>query len=96
MVKRLKEEGEGERKYIGDARGSGLMIGVEFVKDKQTRKPYPEMAGKVRLEAYKRGVIVEKGGHYGNVIRFLPPLVLTKELADNGIDVFLETCKALE
>ncbi len=96
IVKRLKEEGEGERKYIGDARGSGLMIGVEFVKDKQTRKPYPEMAGKVRLEAYKRGVIVEKGGHYGNVIRFLPPLVLTKELADNGIDVFLEACKALE
>jgi len=96
FLKRLKEEGEKERKYIGDARGSGLMIGVEFVKNKDTKEPYPEMAGKVRLESYKRGVIVEKGGHYGNVIRFLPPLVLTKKLADNGIDAFLEATKALE
>jgi diaminobutyrate-2-oxoglutarate transaminase len=96
VVNRLKEEGEDERRYIGDARGNGLMIGVEFVKDKNTKEPYPDMAKKVRLESYKRGVIVEKGGHYGNVIRFLPPLVLTEKLADNGINAFLEACKSLE
>ncbi|MGD2200374.1 MAG: aspartate aminotransferase family protein [Candidatus Bathyarchaeota archaeon] len=95
MVTRLKDASE-DRKHIGDARGSGLMIGVEFVKDKEDKKPYPEMAKKIRLEAYKRGVIVELGGHYGNVIRFLPPLVLTEHLADNGVNAFLEAVKALE
>jgi diaminobutyrate-2-oxoglutarate transaminase len=95
MLKRLKDESD-KRIYIGDTRGCGLMLGIEFVKDKSSKKAYPEMASKVRLEAYKRGVIVEKGGHYGNVIRFLPPLVLTRELADKGIDTFLDACKALE
>lgn len=95
VLKRLKEAQE-ERRYIGDARGSGLMIGVEFVKDKETRAPLPEMARDIRLGSYKHGVIVELGGHYGNVIRFLPPLVLTKELADRGVDAFLDAVKAVE
>ena len=95
MLKRLKEAEE-ERRYIGDARGLGLMIGVEFVKDEKTKEPWPEMAKDVRLESYKRGVIVELGGHYYNVIRFLPPLVLTQELADKGVDVFLDAVKTIE
>ncbi len=95
MLKRLKEAEE-ERRYIGDARGLGLMIGVEFVKDKETKEPWPELAREVRLESFKRGVLVELGGHYGNVIRFLPPLVLTEELADRGLDAFLEAVKAVE
>jgi diaminobutyrate-2-oxoglutarate transaminase len=94
MLKRLKEMEE-EQRYIGDARGLGLMVGIEFVKDKGTKEPWPEMASDVRLECYKRGVIVELGGHYNNVIRFLPPLVLTQELADKGLDVFIEAVKAL-
>lgn len=95
VLERLKESQE-ERRYIGDARGSGLMVGVEFVKDKDTKEPWPEMAKNVRLESFKRGVIVELGGHYGNVIRFLPPLVITRELADKGLDVFIEAVKSLE
>jgi len=95
MLKRLKEA-EVERRYIGDTRGSGLMIGIEFVKDKRTKEAWPEMAKEVRTECYKRGVIVELGGHYYNVIRFLPPLVLTRELADKGLDVFLDAVKTLE
>jgi len=95
VVDRLQEAME-ELKYVGDSRGRGLMIGVEFVRDKDTKEPYPEMAKRVRLESYKRGVIVELGGHYGNVIRFLPPLVITGELADKGVDAFLEAVKALE
>jgi len=87
MVKRLKEVEENVD-CIGDTRGIGLMIGVEFVKDKKTKKPWKELAGNVRLECYKRGLLVEKGGHYGNVIRFLPPLVITKELIATGVDVF--------
>lgn len=95
MLKRLKEAEE-DRRYIGDARGLGLMLGIEFVKDKGTKEPWLEMASDVRLECYKRGVIVELGGHYNNVIRFLPPLVLTQELADKGLDTFLDVVKTLE
>jgi 4-aminobutyrate aminotransferase-like enzyme len=95
MLKRLKEDEE-DRRYIGDARGLGLMIGIEFVKDKETKEPWPGMASDVRAECYKRGIIVELGGHYNNVVRFLPPLVLTQELADKGLDVFLNVVKTLE
>jgi diaminobutyrate-2-oxoglutarate transaminase len=89
ILKRLKEEEENIQ-CIGDSRGLGLMLGIEFVKDKRTKEPWPEITGEIRLESYKKGLIVEKGGNYGNVIRFLPPLVLTKELASNGVDVFLD------
>ena len=71
IPRRLKEAEE-ESQYIGDARGLGLMIGVEFIKDKETKEPWPELAREIRLESFKRGVLVELRGHYGNVIRFLP------------------------
>ena len=72
------------------------MIGIEFVKDKKMIQPWPEMAGDVRLESYRHGVRVELGGHYNNVIRFLPTLVLTNELADKCLDVVLDVIKSLE
>ncbi len=87
MLKRLDELKEASR-YIGDVRGRGLMIGVEFVRDKTTKKPAEDLAREVRRRSYAKGLIVELGGHYNNVVRFLPPLVLTKELADKGLDVF--------
>ena len=95
MLKRLVEAEE-ERRYIGEARGLGLMIGIEFVKDKSTKKPWPEIASDIRTECYKRGLIVEIGGHYNNVIRFLPPLVVTEELADRGLDIFMDAVQYLE
>jgi len=95
MLERLKEL-EDERRYVGEVRGLGLMIGVEFVKDKKTKEPWPDMASEVRLECYRSGVLVELGGHYNNVIRFLPPLVLTHKLADKGLDVVFDVIKSLE
>jgi diaminobutyrate-2-oxoglutarate transaminase len=95
MLGRLSREAR-EMKYVGDVRGAGLIMGIEFVKDGATKEPWPEMAGKVRTEAFRRGLITERGGHSGNVVRFLPPLVLTKDLADAGIDIFLEVVRSLE
>ena len=90
------EELKGESKYIGDVRGKGMMIGVEFVKDKESKKPWPEIVREVQKACYEKGLITEVGGHYQNVIRFLPPLVLTKELAETGIDIFAEAAKGVE
>lgn len=81
---------------VGESRGKGLMIGVEFVEDKETKKPAPEMAKKVRALCHQRGVMIEVGGHYGNVARFLPPLIITEELLMKGVELFCDTVRDIE
>ncbi len=80
----------------GEARGLGLMLGVEFVKDKATKEPAPDLAKKVRSVCHKHGLLIEVGGHYVNVARFLPPLVLTERLARKGLEIFAEAVRAVE
>lgn len=81
---------------IGEARGKGLMLGVEFVSDKETKQPAPELATRARTLCHQRGVMIEVGGHYGNVARFLPPLVITRELMDRAIEIFSGAVRELE
>lgn len=81
---------------IGDVRGKGLMLGVEMVKDKSSKEPGPELARKVRTKCHRHGLLVEVGGHYDNVVRFLPPLVLTQDLALKGIEIFEDAIKTTE
>lgn len=87
MLGWLKEI-ERESAIVGESRGIGLMLGVELVRDKSTRKPAPELARKLRSLCHQRGLLIEIGGHYHNVARFLPPLVLTEELALKGMEIF--------
>ncbi|MHA1187159.1 MAG: aspartate aminotransferase family protein [Candidatus Heimdallarchaeota archaeon] len=81
---------------VGEVRGRGLMIGIEIVSDKTTRKPGAEICGEIRDEMFKQGVIIEIGGHYNNVLRFLPPLIISKRLADNGIDIVISAIEKIE
>ncbi|HEY3970527.1 MAG TPA: aspartate aminotransferase family protein [Solirubrobacteraceae bacterium] len=81
---------------VGDVRGRGLMVGIELVKDRDTKQPWPEMAAQVRTECFRKGVIIEVGGHYGNVARFLPPLVITRELLLTGVEILVESVRAAE
>jgi len=92
MLSMLKSE-EDEMRYVGESRGEGLMIGIEFVKDKETKEPYPEMAGRVQQLAYEKGVIFELGGHYSNVVRCLAPLTLTEKMVRNGTEILIESIK---
>jgi diaminobutyrate-2-oxoglutarate transaminase len=85
-----------ESGIIGEARGKGLMLGVEFVRDRGTKEPAPEWARAVRNACHQRGLLIEIGGHYNNVARFLPPLVLTDQLAEQGIAIFSEAVKEVE
>lgn len=68
----------------------------EIRKRQEKQKPRPEIVRDVQKACYEKGLITETGGHYYNVIRFLPPLVLTKELAETGIDIFAEAVKEVE
>lgn len=74
---------------VGDVRGLGLMIGVEFVRDPQTREPAPELRDLVVSRAFERGLLVLGAGR--STIRLCPPLVITKDQADFAIDT-LEDC----
>lgn len=73
---------------IGDVRGLGAMIGIEFVKDRATREPDAELTSEIILECAKNGLLVEGAGIYGNVIRFLAPLVITDKQLAAGLDIF--------
>lgn len=81
---------------VGEVRGKGLMLGVEFVTSKATKAPAPQFARKVRTACHKRGLLIEIGGHYNNVARFLPPLVLTDKLANRGLAIFMEAVHEVE
>lgn len=80
---------------IGDVRGLGAMVAVEFVKDPQTKEPNKELIGKLTKECYKRGVIVLNAGIYGNVLRFLSPLVITDDQLNEALDVIEAAIEAL-
>ncbi|HEY1690384.1 MAG TPA: aspartate aminotransferase family protein [Solirubrobacteraceae bacterium] len=93
---RLLREAALELPSIGEVRGRGLMIGVELVSDRESKTPWPQLAADMRRACCQKGLIIEVGGHYGNVARFLPPLVLTRRLMLTGIDIFLQTLRELE
>jgi diaminobutyrate-2-oxoglutarate transaminase len=92
----LLREAQDTLPSVGDVRGRGLMIGIELVKDRDTKEPWPEMAAQIRTECFRKGVIIEVGGHFGNVARFLPPLVITRELLLTGVEIFVESVRAAE
>ncbi|HEU5045386.1 MAG TPA: 4-aminobutyrate--2-oxoglutarate transaminase [Nocardioidaceae bacterium] len=71
---------------IGDVRGRGAMVAVELVRP-GSKEPDPELARSIAAHAHARGVIVLTCGTYGNVLRFLPPLVIGEELLNEGLDL---------
>lgn len=79
------EELKEKHLVIGDVRGMGLMQGIELVKDRQTKEPAPEAVLKVFEETKRQGVLIGKGGLYGNVIRTGMMLNSTKDNVDEMI-----------
>lgn len=78
---------------IGDVRGVGPMLAIEFVKDER-KTPWPELVLEVTRQALARGVIVIRAGLYSNCLRFLPPLNITDDQLDEALDVVAEAIAA--
>ncbi len=78
---------------IGDVRGLGGMIGIEFVTDKESKTPNGEIVSKIVKNAVEKGLMLENSGTYGQVIRFLAPLVMTDEQLKAGLEIFEESIK---
>jgi 4-aminobutyrate aminotransferase-like enzyme len=82
-----KELEELQQKYplIGDVRGMGMMQAMELVKDRQTKEPAPQETNQILERTRANGLLVGKGGMYGNVIRMAPPMNISKADVDEGI-----------
>ena len=91
IKKRLLEMKE-SYDVIGDVRGKGLMIGAEIVKP-NTKIPDPDLTGKICWRAFELGLILPSYGMFGNVIRITPPLVITKEIAEKGLEIMEQALK---
>lgn len=79
---------------IGDYRGLGAMCALEFVEDRESKKPDGNITGRILKEAQNHGLIALKAGFYDNVVRLLMPLVITDEQLEEGLDILEAAIKA--
>jgi len=91
-LKRGLEKLKSKYDCIGDVRGLGLMIGVEFVTDRASRTPDPELRDRIEVAAFERGLILLGAGP--NTIRWSPPLILSEENVDVALEIFDEAIAA--
>ena len=80
---------------IGDVRGLGAMLAVEYVADRVTKEPAPAIASRVAEEAAARGLLLLKAGIHSNCNRVLCPLVITDAELDEALDVWEESLEAV-
>ena len=94
-IRRRWEESAADIPEIGEVRGLGAMIGVEFVRDRDTREPHPEMVSRITEATTARGVVSVSCGIYKNVLRHLMPLVITDEQLEEGLDVMIDCARSV-
>jgi 2,4-diaminobutyrate 4-transaminase len=99
-VKRLGEKTKGEfskiaasSKNVGEVRGLGFMIGNEIVESKETKVASKQAAGRMRKYMFENGLLMHTCGHYGNVLRFMAPLVTSETLLDKGLEIYARAVK---
>ena len=87
LLARLKAASK-DSSIVGDVRGAGLYVGVEFVKDATTREPCPDAADRVVNGMRERNVLIGTAGKHGNILKIRPPLALRPEHADILLEAF--------
>jgi 4-aminobutyrate aminotransferase / (S)-3-amino-2-methylpropionate transaminase / 5-aminovalerate transaminase len=83
-----------ENPIVGDVRGLGPMLAMELVRNKETREPLTAAETmQVNAETLKRGLITIRAGLYSNCVRFLPPLNISDDEIDEGMEVVAEAMR---
>jgi 4-aminobutyrate aminotransferase/(S)-3-amino-2-methylpropionate transaminase len=90
IIKTRFEAMKAKHSEIGQVRGLGAMIAMEFVKDSDPTKPDPELCAKLVKACAKRNLIVISAGVHKSVLRTLCPLVISHELLNKGLDIIEE------
>jgi 4-aminobutyrate aminotransferase len=93
IMKRLGELKE-QNEIVGDVRGKGLMIGMEIVEDKESKKPAPQKVTEIMMRSWKRGISVISCG--ASTIRVAPPLIITRDLVDSALDIIEDVTREVE
>ncbi|MCW4013344.1 MAG: acetyl ornithine aminotransferase family protein [Candidatus Bathyarchaeota archaeon] len=93
IKKRLEEMMETHR-MIGDVRGIGLMVGVEIVKDKDSKEVAPKATEEIMMECFRNGLAIVNCGV--NVIRWMPPLTITRDLVEPSLEIFEKALSKVE
>jgi 4-aminobutyrate aminotransferase/(S)-3-amino-2-methylpropionate transaminase len=86
MLPRLQELAE-KFDSIGDVRGRGAMLAVELVSDRSSKTPDAALTGAITKACHQAGLVTLTAGTFGNVMRFLPPLVIGDDLLIEGLDI---------
>ena len=94
LMSRL-EELKQDCPYLGEVRGRGLMIGMEFIQDRATKEPFAKFVKAFRGSCLQRGLLFEVGGHYDNVVRLVPPLIITPTIIDNAVAIMQDALQEL-
>lgn len=94
MQARLREVAA-KQKSIGDVRGLGAMVAVEFFHDGDHARPAPELVKAIIAEALKRGLLLLSCGSYGNVLRLMVPLTIEQNVLDEGLDILAASIDAV-
>src|SRR5690348_14812258 len=79
------EELKEKHSLIGDVRGMGMMQALELVRDRRTKEPAPVETAELMEQARANGLLIGKGGLYGNVIRLAPPMNISRSDVDEGM-----------
>jgi 4-aminobutyrate aminotransferase len=80
--------------HVGEVRGLGLLIGIELVRDRESREPDTERCAAVRRRAFEGGVVVGSAGRYDNVVKLSPPLTIDEGELDRAVGVVIEAIGA--
>lgn len=94
MQARLREVAA-KQKSIGDVRGLGAMVAVEFFHDGDHARPAPELVKAIIAEALKRGLLLLSCGSYGNVLRLMVPLTIEQNVLEEGLDILAASIEAV-
>jgi 4-aminobutyrate aminotransferase-like enzyme len=80
---------------VGEVRGRGFMIGNEIVESKDTKEPSKDTAVQLRRTMFENGLLMHTCGHFGNVLRFMAPLVISESLLDRGLEIYENAVKSM-
>jgi len=80
---------------VGEVRGRGFMIGNEIVQSKDTKEPSKDTAVQMRRMMFENGLLMHTCGHFGNVLRFMAPLVISESLLNRGLEIYENAVKSM-